>query len=184
MIKIRFIIFLVLTSGFRYIWKWWKIRKKVCWNRKMRLLWSGISRKFYLHFSFMFSLLRYYKMVQRLGIQKPVSKITGIWTTSDKQWKVQKFESWWALLQKNTFLQLKHYVQWIYLTLLSTTCVDSPIYLYHFWNYKSFFTTQLLCIFLAQTFHTFFKSSPSKFKFSDFPLLRLNFTKFLKSFFK
>ena len=100
MIKIRFIIFLVLTSGFRYIWKWWKIRKKVCWNRKMRLLWSGISRKFYLHFSFMFSLLRYYKMVQRLGIQKPVSKITGIWATSDKQWKVQKFESWWALLQK------------------------------------------------------------------------------------
>ena len=30
-------------------------------------------------------------------------------------------------------------------------CVDSPNYLCHFWNYKSFFTTQLLCIFLAQT---------------------------------
>ena len=29
-------------------------------------------------------------MVQSLGIQKFVSKITGIWTTSDKQWKVQK----------------------------------------------------------------------------------------------
>ena len=30
-------------------------------------------------------------------------------------------------------------------------CVDSPNYLCHFWNHKSFFTTQLLCIFLAQT---------------------------------
>ena len=63
-------------------------------------------------------------------------------------------------------------------------CVDSPNYLCHFWNHKSFFTTQLLCIFLAQTLHTFYKSSPSKCKFSDFPLLRLKFTKFLMSFFK
>ena len=63
-------------------------------------------------------------------------------------------------------------------------CVDSPNYLCHFWNHKSFFTTQLLCIFLAQTLHTFYKSSPSKFKFRDFPLLRLKFTNFLISFFK
>ena len=53
-------------------------------------------------------------------------------------------------------------------------CENSPNYLCHFWNHKSFFTTQLLCIFLAQTLHTFYKSSPSKCKFSDFPLLRLN----------
>ena len=32
--------------------------------------------------------------------------------------------------------------------------------------------------------HTAYKSSPSKCKFSDFPLLRLEFTKFLISFFK
>ena len=38
--------------------------------------------------------------------------------------------------------------------------------------------------FLAQTLHTFNKSSPSKCKFSDFPLLALKFTKFLMSFFK
>ena len=63
-------------------------------------------------------------------------------------------------------------------------CVDSPNYLCHFWNHKSFFTTQLLCIFLAQTLHTFHKSSPSKCKFSDFPLLNLKFTKFIMSFFK
>ena len=85
---------------------------------------------------------------------------------------------------KNTFLQLKHYIQRIYLTLLSTTSKNSPNYLCHFWNHKSFFTTQLLCIFLSQTLHTFYKSSPSKCKFSDFPLLRLKFTKFLMSFFK
>ena len=67
---------------------------------------------------------------------------------------------------------------------LNYLCVDSPNYLCHLRNHKSFFTTQLLCIFLAQTLHTFYKSSPSKCKFSDFPLLRLKFTKFLMSFFK
>ena len=39
-------------------------------------------------------------MVQSLGIQKLVSKIKRIWTTSDKQWKVQKVEIWWAFVQK------------------------------------------------------------------------------------
>ena len=58
-------------------------------------------------------------------------------------------------------------------TLLSITC--SP---------NSFFATQLLYIFLAQTSHTFDKSSPLKCKFSDFPLLALKFTKFLMSFLK
>ena len=42
----------------------------------------------------------------------------------------------------------------------------------------SFFKAQLFYIFLAQTLHTFYKSSPSKCKFSDFLLLRLKFTKF------
>ena len=63
-------------------------------------------------------------------------------------------------------------------------CENSPNYLSHFSNHKSFFTTQLVCILLAQTLHSFDKSSPSKCKFSDFPLLALKFTKFLKSFFK
>ena len=39
------------------------------------------------------------------------------------------------------------------------SCVNSPNYLCHFWNHKSFFTTQLLCIFLAQTLHTFYKNA-------------------------
>ena len=61
---------------------------------------------------------------------------------------------------------------------------NSPNSLCHFWNHKSFFTAQFLCIFLAQTLHTFKKSSSSECKFSDFPLLALKFTKFLMSFFK
>ena len=61
---------------------------------------------------------------------------------------------------------------------------NSPNYLRHFWNHRSFLTTHFLCIFLAQTLHTFYKSIPSKCKFSDFPLLGLKFTKFLMSFLK
>ena len=93
---------------------------------------------------------------------------------------------------KNTFLQLRH-IQSIYLTLFSTTCAKIRQMTYvifetsrkkkFFWK-KSFFTTQLLCIFLIQTLHTFYKSSTSKCKFSDFPLLALKITKFLMSFFK
>ena len=49
---------------------------------------------------------------------------------------------------------------------------------------KNIFHTSTLLYFLAQTLHTFDKSSPSKFKFSDFPLLALKFTKFFMSFFK
>ena len=81
---------------------------------------------------------------------------------------------------KNTLLQLEHYIPKIYLTLLSTTCVKIHQITHVIFEtiYKLFFT-QFLCIFLAQTFHTFYKSSPPKCKFSDFPLLGLKFTKFL-----
>ena len=37
---------------------------------------------------------------------------------------------------------------------------------------------------LAQTLHTFYRSSPSKCKFSDFPIPMLKFTQFFISFFK
>ena len=68
----------------------------------------------------------------------------------------------------------------IYLTLLSTTCVKIQKILYiiletisHSSQHNSF---------LDQTLHTFYKSSTSKCKFSDFPLLVLKFTKFFMSF--
>ena len=66
------------------------------------------------------------------------------------------------------------YRAFIYLTLLSTTCVKI--------HQITFFTTQLLCNFLAQTLHTFYKSSPSKSKFLKLPLFVLKFIKLLKSF--
>ena len=73
---------------------------------------------------------------------------------------------------ENTFLQLKHNIQVIYLTLLP----DFQLLMWKFTkflkccfgNHKSFFTTQLLCIFLAQTLYTFYKNTPPKWKFSDF----------------
>ena len=66
-----------------------------------------------------------------------------------------------------------------YLT-LNYLCENSPNYLCHYIT----FTTQLLCIFLAQTLHKFYKSNPSKCKFPDFLLLEFKFTKFVMSFFK
>ena len=49
-------------------------------------------------------------------------------------------------------------------------------------SHKSFFTTELLCIFLAQTLHHFSKSSPSKCKCPDFPL-NVSFSSKFKSLF-
>ena len=62
-------------------------------------------------------------------------------------------------------------------------CADSPDYLCHFWNYKSFFITQLLCIFLAQTLIST-KVAQQSANFQTFPLLMLKITKFLMSLFK
>ena len=64
-------------------------------------------------------------MVQSLYRSWPlVSKITwGIRTTSYKQWQFQKVKFDGLLWRKTTFLQIKHYIQRIYLILLSITCV-------------------------------------------------------------
>ena len=85
---------------------------------------------------------------------------------------------------KNTFLQLKHYVQRIYLTLPSSTCVKIRQITYVIFETISHFSRHNSSVFLAQTLYTFYKNSPSKWKLSDFPLLGLKFTKFLMSFFK
>ena len=100
---------------------------------------------------------------------------------SPKTWNLAGY-----LCPRNTFFQLKYYMPKIYLKLLSTTCVKIHQITYVIFEtiHKSFLTTQFLCIFLAETLHTFYKSSPSKCKFSAFPLLGLKFTKFLMSFFK
>ena len=113
-----------------------------------------------------------------------VSKITWrTWEIAETQWKVQKVQIQWA-----TFVQKIHpfrknilYRGFMYLT-FNYLFTKFPNSLCHFWNHKSFFRTQLLCIFLAQTLHTFDKSNPSKCKVSDLLLLALKFFKFLTSF--
>ena len=109
---------------------------------------------------------------------------------------------------KSTFLQLKHYIRRIYLTILLIPCgktyqttyvIFETAFIFrhlsmpsternyvfrHFWNHRSLFMTQVLCIFIAQTLHTFYKSRPSKSRFPDFRLVASKLSKFLKSFFK
>ena len=126
---------MVVTCGFRYFGKWRNIRKKVCWNRRLRILCTlciGISRKFHLHFTLMFQ-LRYYKMVQ---------EFEQLQRSSGKSRKL-KFDG--ILSKKNLILFAK--------TLSNITFnylrVESPNYLCHFWNHKSFSTAKLLCIFIS-----------------------------------
>ena len=121
-----------------------------------------------------------------------VSKITwGIWTTSHKHWKYQKVEIWWFTFVQKIHLSKNHipsaktlYTEVLFKVNFNYLYENLPNYLCHFWNHKSFFTAQLLCIFLAQTLYFFHKSIPWKCKFPDFPLLALKFTKFLMPFFK
>ena len=119
-------------------------------------------------------------MVQSLGIQKLVSKITGIWTTSDKQWKVQRVEIWWAFVQKKYIPSAKTYTVDLSNITFNYLCVDLPNYLCHFWNHKSFFTTQLLWYLFSSNI-TYFQQ---KCKFPDFQLLRLKFTKIVHVIFQ
>ena len=72
---------------------------------------------------------------------------------------------------KNTFLQLKHYIQRIYVTLLSTTCVKIHQIPYVIFETKVIFHDTTRLYILGQTLHTFDKNIPSKCKFSDFQLL-------------
>ena len=89
-----------------------------------------------------------------------------------------------GLLSKKYIPSHKTYTEDLPKITFSYLCENSPNYSFHSRNPKSFFTTQLLCMFLAQTLHIFQKSTTSKWKFSDFSLLRLKFTKFLMLFFK
>ena len=93
-----------------------------------------------------------------------------------KSWNLMRY-----FCPKNTFLQLKH-IQWIYPTLLSTTCVKIHQMTYVIFETVSHFWWHNPPIFLAQTLHTFYKSSLSKWKLSDLPVLILKFIKFLMSF--
>ena len=99
---------------------------------------------------------------------------------SPKTWNLMGY-----FCPKNIFLQLKHYIQRIYLTLIPTTCVKIDQIPYVIFETISHFSQRNSSVFFStQTLHTFHRSSPSKYKFSDFPLLVSKFTKFPMSFFE
>ena len=96
----------------------------------------------------------------------------------------EKLKFFGLLLSKKTFLQLKHYIQRIYLTLLLTTCTFNYLKIHQisYVNFESishFSQHASSVFFLAQIVHTFDKSRQSKYKFLDFQLLEFNFTQFL-----
>ena len=181
---------LVLNYGFRYFWE--GTPEKGCieighWGFFAQFVLRVEDNSIYtLHLCCSENIKKGYKVYTKSDswFQKGT---WGIWTTSDKQWKVQKVEVWWAFVSKKNIPPTKTlYTEDLFNITFNYLCENSPNYLCHFWNHKSFFTTQLLYIFLAQTLHTFYRSSSLKWKFSYFPLLRLKFTKFkfTMSFFK
>ena len=107
-----------------------------------------------------------------------MTKITwGIWTTLDKQWKVQKVSPAKTLHTED--------IANITFNYLCENSLHSLIhYILFFETISHFSRHDSSLFFLAQTLHTFYKISSSKCKSSDFPLLVLKFTKFLMSFFK
>ena len=99
----------------RYFWKRGNIRKRVCWNRRLRLLFFRlcirVSRKFYLHLCFK---LRYYiqngaKFLQKLtpGFKNHMRNLGNIRQAveSPKNWNLMGY-----FCPKNTLLQLEHYL--------------------------------------------------------------------------
>ena len=149
-------------------------RKRVRWNRRLTHLCTfciGVSRKFHLQFTlYTYVLSKSFqdgaKFKQKLtpGFKNHMKNLDNFRKAveSPKSWNPMGY-----VCQKSTFLQLKHYIQRIYLTLLSTNYVKihQIPYIGHFWNHKLFFTAQLVCIILVQMLHTFDKNIPSKFKF-------------------
>ena len=111
----------------RYFWKRGNIRKRVCWNRRLRLLFTlciRVSRKFYLHLCFK---LRYYIQNGAKFLQKLTPGFKNRMRNLDNNRQAVQSPKSWNLMgyfcTKNAFLQLEHYLSKIYLTLLSTTCV-------------------------------------------------------------
>ena len=84
---------------------------------------------------------------------------------------------------KITFLQLKHYIQKVYPTILSTFCVKFYQMIDVIFETISNFSQHSPSIFFSSNI-THFLVSLSKWKFSELPQLALKFTKFLMSFLK
>ena len=188
MVKTLFTKILVLTCVFRYFWKWGNMKKGVHWNRRLRLFCTLWIRGFKKISSTLDTYVLVAKILQnganfrytKAGF-KSYRNLNNLWQVAEspKSWNLMGFCPKKYIPSAKTLYKVDlSNINFNYL------CVDSSNYLWYFLNHKSFFTTQLLRIFLTQTLHSFYKSSPSNCKFSDIPLLRLMFTKVLISFFK
>ena len=85
-------------------------------------------------------------------------------------------------MQKNTFLQLRHYTKRIYLTLLSTTCVKIHQINYVIFETISYFSRHNSSVFFE--LKNYILSTKVAHQSANFLLLALKFTKFIMSFFK
>ena len=119
---------LVLSGGLWWFWKRESIRKRALWNRSLKLHCThciGIWRKLHLHFTIFFlaKILRNSaKFLQKMtpSFKNPMRNLDNF------RKAVESLKTWNSMsyfCPKITFLQLKHYIQWIFLTLLSTTFV-------------------------------------------------------------
>ena len=146
-----FSILLFLTWELRYFWKRGNI-KKGCIKWKIEaplytLFWAFKKIPFTLYTFVLAKILQNgVKFIQKLTprFKNHMRNLDNFREAAGNQ---KSWNSMGYFCAKNTFFQLKHYILRIYLTLLSATCVKIHQILY--WNHKSFFTTQLFCIFLA-----------------------------------
>ena len=107
----------------RYFWKRGNIRKTIPWNRRLRYLCTlcfKVSKKFHLHFNLWLT-----KILQNGA--KFIQKSTPSFKNHMKNFNnfrqaVERRKSWNSRWYFCTFLRLKHYIQSIHLTLLSTAC--------------------------------------------------------------
>ena len=106
------------------------------------------------------------KFIQKLtpGLKNHMRNLNNFRQAVESPINTLKFD---GILSKKYIPSTKTYTEDLSNITFNYLCENSPNYSCHFRNPKSFFTTQLLCIFLAQTLHSFYKSSPSKCKFSD-----------------
>ena len=110
----------------RYFLKRENLRKRVCWNRRLSFLCTlciRVSIPFTLY-TYVLAKILYTKwgkiyIKNDSWFQKSHEKF-GQLQTSEKSKKVKCNR---LPLSKNTFPRLKHYINKIYVTLLSTTCV-------------------------------------------------------------
>ena len=142
--------------GLDYFWNWGSIRKRLSWNRRLRLLFVlGFQESsiYNLHLCFSLDITKWCKVYTKADswFQKS-QKFEQLHRSSGKSKKF-KFD---GLLSKKYIPSAKRlYREDLSYFTFNYLCENSPSYLCHFWNRKSFFSSSVL-------FRTFYKSIPSK----------------------